>query len=119
MNKVMFDLEVVNRMAAQSAAAERNKLAAWMMAQGYATGHGDTMEDLLAELDWQVKERVGAERNACAKVAGWLWQQFQDTKEAHERNSPEPFRPERFGFDHSTVQQSKRLMDAINARSQA
>jgi hypothetical protein len=56
------------------------------------------------------------EREACAKVAGWLWQQFQDTKEAHERNSPEPFRPERFGFDQSTVQQSKRLMDAIRAR---
>ncbi len=30
-------------------AAERNKLAAWMMAQGYATGHGDTMEQLLEE----------------------------------------------------------------------
>jgi hypothetical protein len=59
------------------------------------------------------------EREACAKVAGWLWQQFQDTKEAHERNSPEPFRPERFGFDQSTVQQSKRLMDAIRARGQA
>jgi hypothetical protein len=56
------------------------------------------------------------EREACAKVAGWLWQQFQDTKEAHERNSPEPFRLERFGFDQSTVQQSKRMMDAIRAR---
>jgi hypothetical protein len=59
-----------------------------------------------------------AEREACAKVAGWLWQQFQDTKEAHERNSPEPFRPEQFGFDQSTVQQSKRFMDAICARGQ-
>lgn len=59
---------------------------------------------------------AAAEREACAKVAGWLWQQFQDTKEAHERNFPEPFKPERFGFDQSTVQQSKRLMDAIRAR---
>jgi hypothetical protein len=49
-------------------AAERNKLAAWMIQFGFATGHGDTMEDLLAELDWQVKERVAAEREACAKV---------------------------------------------------
>jgi hypothetical protein len=85
------------------------------------------VKELCPEIaDWQAEliaeaaqDRIEAERNACAKVAGWLWQQFQDTKEAHERNSPEPFRPERFGFDQSTVQQSKRLMDAINARSQA
>jgi phage tail tape-measure protein len=43
---------------ASGAAAERNKLAAWMMAQGYATGHGDSMEDLLKELEWQIQERV-------------------------------------------------------------
>jgi hypothetical protein len=60
-----------------------------------------------------------AEREACAKVAGWLWQQFQDTKDAHERLSSAPFRPSRFGFDQSTVQQSKRMMDAIRARGQA
>lgn len=53
-------------------AAERNKLAAWMMAQGYATGHGDATDDLLKELEWQVRE---SEREACAKWyenAGWL-----------------------------------------------
>ncbi len=61
---------------------------------------------------------AAAEREACARSAGWLWQQFQDTKEAHERNSPELFRPEQFGFDQSTVQQSKRIMDAIRARGQ-
>jgi len=36
-----------------------------MMARGYATGHGDTIEDLLVELEWQVRE---SEREACAKV---------------------------------------------------
>jgi hypothetical protein len=46
-------------------AAERNKVASWMMAQGYATGHGDMVEDLLRELEWQVRE---SEREACAKV---------------------------------------------------
>jgi hypothetical protein len=46
-------------------AAERNKLAQWMMTKGYATGHGDTVEDLLKELEWQVRE---SEREACAKV---------------------------------------------------
>jgi hypothetical protein len=35
---------------------DRNKLAAWMIAQGYATGHGDTIEGLLEELRWQVIE---------------------------------------------------------------
>jgi len=55
----------VTRFAALVAAAERNKLAAWMMRQGYATGHGDTVEDLLKEVEWQVREQ---EREACAKV---------------------------------------------------
>jgi uncharacterized protein YoaH (UPF0181 family) len=50
----------------QQIAAERNKVASWMMAQGYATGHGDTVEDLLRELEWQVRE---SERNACAAIA--------------------------------------------------
>jgi hypothetical protein len=61
--------------------AGRNKLASWLMAQGYATGHGDTMEQLLEELDreigfdraelWlkRINEAVLAEREACAKVA--------------------------------------------------
>jgi hypothetical protein len=43
--------------AALAQAAERNKVAAWMMAQGYATGHGDSVEGLLEELRWQVEER--------------------------------------------------------------
>ena len=43
----------------------REKVAKWMMGQGYATGHGDTIEDLLKELEWQVAER---EREACASV---------------------------------------------------
>jgi hypothetical protein len=58
----------LERFAALVAAAERNKLAAWMMRQGYATGHGDTVEDLLKELEWQIEERIAAEREACAKV---------------------------------------------------
>lgn len=58
------------------AAAEREKVAQWMMQRGYATGHGDTIEDLLAELDWQIAENwnramingMKTEREACAKV---------------------------------------------------
>ena len=54
--------------AALVADAERNKLAAWMMRQGYATGHGDSIEKLLEELEWQIEERIRNEREACAKV---------------------------------------------------
>ena len=54
--------------AALVANAEREKLAAWMMRQGYATGHGDTTEDLLKELDWQIEERIRYECEECAKV---------------------------------------------------
>ena len=40
-----------------------------MIRCGYATGHGDTIEDLLSELDWQIDEKVKAEREECAVVA--------------------------------------------------
>jgi hypothetical protein len=40
------------------AAAEREKVSQWMMQRSYATGHGDTLEDLLEELDWQIKEKI-------------------------------------------------------------
>jgi len=61
------DLE---RFAALVAAHEREKVAKWMVERSYATGHGDTVEDLLKELEWQVAER---EREECAKVAD-AWQ---------------------------------------------
>jgi hypothetical protein len=69
-------MQKAERFAALVAAAERNKLAQWMIDHSYATGHGDTTEDLLEELDWQITESwskvvmasVEAEREACAKV---------------------------------------------------
>jgi hypothetical protein len=59
------DVVFLKRFAALVAAAEREKVARWMMERGYATGHGDTTEDLLTELEWQVRE---SERKACAKA---------------------------------------------------
>jgi cell division inhibitor SulA len=59
--------EALERLVSLAQAAERNKVAAWMMAQGYATGHGETMEGLLKELEWQVRE---SEREACAEKTG-------------------------------------------------
>lgn len=64
-NAWVFGEDALKRFAALVAAAERNKVAAWMIELSYATGHGDTVEDLLEELEWQVRER---ERDACAKV---------------------------------------------------
>ena len=57
---------IFERFAFLVAAAERNNLAAWMIERGYATGHGDSTEDLLKELEWQIAER---EREACAMEA--------------------------------------------------
>ncbi len=37
---------------------DREKLAQWMISKGYSTGHGDTIEDLLKELEWQIAEFV-------------------------------------------------------------
>ena len=44
---------------------ELAKAIVWMMDKGYVTGHGDSVVDLLQELEWQVAER---EREACAKL---------------------------------------------------
>ena len=59
----------LERFAALVAAAEREKVAKWMIQRSYATGHGKTIEDLLAELDWQIRE---SEREACAELAAWI-----------------------------------------------
>ena len=65
----------------EAVAAEREKVAKWMIQHSYATGHGETTEDLLAELDWQIAEGwnramingIETEREACAKVCEeWL-----------------------------------------------
>ena len=62
----------LGRFAALVAAAERNKLATWMTQYGFATGHGDTMEQLCDALGTEIVDRiemeVEAERGACAKV---------------------------------------------------
>jgi phosphoglycerate dehydrogenase-like enzyme len=50
----------------EAVAAEREKVAEWMMARAYATGHGETTEELLEELGWQIEEKIAREREACA-----------------------------------------------------
>ena len=68
-NMTQEDLE---RFAAIVAAAQREKVAAWMRNCGYATGHGDTTEDLLDHLGTQIAEGLKiemlTERAACADI---------------------------------------------------
>jgi hypothetical protein len=54
----------LERFAVLVAAHEWEKVAQWMVERSYATGHGDTIEDLLTEIEWQAAER---EREGCAK----------------------------------------------------
>lgn len=42
--------------APQAVPGPVEQLAAWMIEHSFSTGHGDTVEDLLRELEWQVKE---------------------------------------------------------------
>ncbi len=60
-------------------AAEREKVAAWMISKGYSTGHGDTTEDLLKELEWQIRERAELEKDAA-----WIYW-FVDIRKASEQ----------------------------------
>ena len=52
--------------------SEKETVANWMMAHGFATGHGDSVADMLIELAWQIDERVAraidAERVAFANL---------------------------------------------------
>ena len=43
--------------------ADINKLADWMIANGYSTGHGEKITDLLEELKWQIEERIAMARH--------------------------------------------------------
>lgn len=51
---------------------DRETLARWMLGHGFATGHGDTVDDLLSELEWQISELVQktlrSERERCAML---------------------------------------------------
>jgi hypothetical protein len=71
-----FVVIFLERFAALVAAAQREKLAHWMRSMGYATGHGDTIEDLLDHLGTQIAEGLKiemlTEREACAKVCETL-----------------------------------------------
>jgi hypothetical protein len=60
------------------------------------------------------------EREACAKIADKSHRIFRDTKDAHDRNSPnlEPFNPNAFGFSNYAIEESLKITLAIRARGQ-
>jgi hypothetical protein len=57
--------EAYEDLIVKAVAEERNKIAEWMIKQGYATGHGESVVDLLTELEWQVAEK---ERKRCLDI---------------------------------------------------
>jgi hypothetical protein len=71
MNEVnaTYDHELVKRMIEEAVKAEREVVANWIMDRGFATGHGDSIVDLLDQLEWQIKEK---EREACAAICDEL-----------------------------------------------
>ena len=64
----IIGLEYAEKLIQLAAAEERNKLAQWMAKHSYATGHGDTVEDLLKELEWQINERINAWEHSLAET---------------------------------------------------
>ena len=53
--RVTLDISHVRYVLAERDAA---MVAEWMIRNGYATGHGDTVDDLLKEMEWQSAERA-------------------------------------------------------------
>jgi len=59
------NLENINAFAKLVAEKEREVVANWIMDRGFATGHGDSIVDLLDQLEWQIAEK---EREECANI---------------------------------------------------
>jgi O-methyltransferase involved in polyketide biosynthesis len=66
MSPLKLHVEELQLFAALVSETKRERVAKWMIEQGYATDHCDTVEDCLKALEWQIRER---EREACALIA--------------------------------------------------
>jgi hypothetical protein len=51
------NISALERFAALVATTEKQKVVEYMNSRAFATGHGDTIEDLLREMEWQVAMR--------------------------------------------------------------
>ena len=79
LTKAEWELSVAEAWGKAIESGLRETVAEWMIERDYATGHGDTTEDLLKELEWQVKER---EREACAKLCEEMARRHNDIRRA-------------------------------------
>lgn len=81
--------EVIAAARREGAEAEREKVAMWMIARSIPTGHGDTVEDLLAELRAGVAEEM-RERAAqvCRGVANDQYSAWAEVCETRIRALP-------------------------------
>ena len=82
---------------------------------------GHTAEDWvchLEDIEEFIKLVAKHERDVCALIADKSHRIFRDTKDAHDRNSPnsEPFNPNAFGFSVYAIEESLRITLAIRAR---
>lgn len=65
-------LETMNENQRRNLAGARECVAAWMMRNGYATGHGDSIESLIGELDWQHRNLTCATSGTHKDVAAQI-----------------------------------------------
>lgn len=47
---------------------ELERACRWLIERHYATGHADTIEEVLKELEWQAKERGAEEHEIIGRV---------------------------------------------------
>ena len=50
--------DIIERAMRKLLDAQLEQVSSWMTEHSFATGHGDTVADLLKELNWQMAERV-------------------------------------------------------------
>jgi hypothetical protein len=79
LTKAEWELSVAEAWGKAIESGLRETVAEWMIERDYATGHGDTTEDLLKELEWQVKER---EREECAELCEEMARRHNDIRRA-------------------------------------
>ena len=81
--------------------------------------HEGGIENWVMDNAWVlvVNKAIEKEREACALIADKSHRIFRDTKDAHDRNSPnsEPFNPNLFGFSVNAIEESLRITLAIRA----
>lgn len=68
--------------------------------------------ETIAEL---IRVARAEERERCAEVAARYYTGVQETREAHNRHSDEPFRMEKFGFDPALFRYSHEIANLLRS----